>query len=1632
MKRPHFIFCLSHLVFYLLFFTHQSIAQNIGNEWINYNQTYFKIPVGQKGIYRISTTELRQAGFPVGSVDPQAVQLFFRGQEQAIIVQGEADKRFDDADFIEFYGEENDGTQDSLLYIPHSAQPHKIYNLYSDSTAYFLTWRLDGQAGKRMSFYQETNSNNLSPEAYHREDLLVSNIASQNYVGMSEGLMYPLSTAAGAQLAHYDYGEGWSGPEVGKNKAIGKELLLENVVLAGAKPQLEIHLMGRDHRKHRVEVMVGATATLNRTIETAQFEYQYPYLSKKDIEFADIAANKLYINTTSRGATADQSDDVYSITYYRLRYSQGFDFQNKNLKYFYLNPNTTNRSYIEVANAAADARLFDLTNKNNVIRIGATFDNGKLKATITNTASARTLLVSKAILTVSGIQKISFRNIDPAKHNYLIVTHKNLLAATKQYADYRASTAGGKYDTLTVDTDLLVNQFNYGEFSPLAIRRFVQYMAKGNPRFLFFVGRTQQVDFNRTAKDRYLRDMVPTFGWPGSDNMFSHGLKGFPNYVPAIPAGRLWTDSPQTVLNYLDKVKEHEATPMNDLWRKNILHLSGGTTAFELGQFKRFVDEFKQKAQRPYLGAKITTITKKTDEAVEYVGVANELNKGVGLITMFGHSSLSVTDIDVGFVTNDVLGYRNKGRYPLIYANGCVLGNFTFGANTYPVDWIGAKDRGAILFLAHSNLGYSFSLKEYADIFYETLLNDSTNISRPFGEVQQRIIQKYLKDNTDSQIHIADAQELVLQGDPAVVVFPAKQPDYTLTPTNITILSANTAPLTALSDSVAVQLAVSNLSIYRNIPLTIKISRTTRDGLVTVYTKSVKAIAYQDTIVIKIPNNTTQSGLNRFEIVLDPDNAIVEANEQNNSAILEYNLPSVGAYPLLPAEYAIVATTENINLLAQNIDNNSRNYAFELDTTYRFDSPFKKTQTITAAKWPTWTTNILTRDSTTYYWRVRYADRPNDADNRWSESSFSYIKNSGEGWAQRQPAQFAKSGLLQTSLSLTTSPTWTYQKSAVPIKAVLTGNSVGGFAQGFQRTQLTISDLLLVANGNCGNNTIVATALRRSDLRAYSVLPAYNCGNPPYVANALPDAQVINEQLFDKWFDAIPDGDFVLLMTTGNIQFDRWATATKNRLKGFGVSDARLNEMRSGRPYLLIGQKGANQLAVELLTDPEELAPSLKTVSLDNFVLNGRLGNGQIISSVVGPASSWQTLTQNMTQTTNRAYIFDVIGVALDGRETTLLTNQTARTLSLNAINASLYPYLRLRLSLNNPNISIADPAQLRSWIINYTPVAEGSASATIAGTIEKAEGDDLALTATFKNVSNVAFKDSIVVRQTIYTANGTANITDKKIRRLLPNEEVNYALTIPTLGKGGENRVLINFNPKLQPEQNYTNNVINLVLQVVSDRLPPVLDVAFDGQRIRNEEIVSDNPLIKIQLRDENKNYIKTDTTGLNLWLKSPNQANFGRIPLRSNFIKLIPATANNRAYTIEYRPNTLADGLYQLRVQGADAGGNRVVYEIAFRVINEAKLLSVAASPNPAQSLLALAFVVSGKEAPATATFMLTDVLGRVLRTISLQPRIGLNEWIIDPLNLPNGTYYYQLELPNLPLAEGVTKSGKVVVLR
>ncbi|MCB0819901.1 MAG: hypothetical protein KDC13_04710, partial [Bacteroidetes bacterium] len=138
MKRFYLLFLL-----FILSFT-GLVAQPFGNEWINYDQKYYRFPVYNTGVYRISSASLLEAIPALNAVDPRSLQIFARGEEQAILVQGESDGIWDDGDFVEFFGRKNDGWFDASLYsTPESEQSNPYYSLFTDTASYYITWNND-------------------------------------------------------------------------------------------------------------------------------------------------------------------------------------------------------------------------------------------------------------------------------------------------------------------------------------------------------------------------------------------------------------------------------------------------------------------------------------------------------------------------------------------------------------------------------------------------------------------------------------------------------------------------------------------------------------------------------------------------------------------------------------------------------------------------------------------------------------------------------------------------------------------------------------------------------------------------------------------------------------------------------------------------------------------------------------------------------------------------------------------------------------------------------------------------------------------------------------------------------------------------------------------------------------------------------------------------------------------------------------------------------------------------------------------------------------------------------------------------------------------------------------------------
>src|SRR5690606_31308623 len=127
---------------------------------------------------------------------------------------------------------------------------------------------------------------------------------------------------------------------------------------------------------------------------------------------------------------------------------------------------------------------------------------------------------------------------------FLIVTNQTLTAGSNAYKSYNELKG---MPTALAFTEDLYNEFYYGFHHPMAIRNYCNYLIqKGNvkPEYLLLLGKGCE-----TPKGNLENDLVPTMGYPGSDNMLTSGLNGS-NLEPGLATGRIPAKTDSEVLNY--------------------------------------------------------------------------------------------------------------------------------------------------------------------------------------------------------------------------------------------------------------------------------------------------------------------------------------------------------------------------------------------------------------------------------------------------------------------------------------------------------------------------------------------------------------------------------------------------------------------------------------------------------------------------------------------------------------------------------------------------------------------------------------------------------------------------------------------------------------------------------------------------------------------------------------------------------------------------------------------------------------------------------------------------------------------------------------------------------------------------
>ncbi len=465
--------------------------------------SWYKIGVNKEGIYKIDKSFLIALGININQLNPKQLKIFFSGagmipesnsalrtddlKEIALTVVGESDGKFDDADYILFYGQ-----NPNRWYLDTATNKfYHVQHLYSDFTYYYLT--IATSNGKRIS---SVASESLTPTqtfnyfddyAYHEADTANLLLSGRDWYG--ESFKYILSQDFNFSFPNH---------------------LIETA--AQLKAAVASHtIFGQGARNFNITF--NGSSLGNIVVPETCGDYTCPVATAVSQSFSFLP-------------NSDQLD-------VNLTYSSNADDANGWLNYLELN---VKRSLIMsgdqmpfriIASAAAgNISAFDITSSSSitvwdvtnpwVVKSISLLDNGSIKSFIAKTDNLNEYIAfnEASFLTPSINGKIKNQNLHAtATSDYIIVVPSDLKSSADELAEFHRSN--NNFKVRVVLTDQIYNEFGGGIGDPSAIRDFMKMLydrANGDtslmPKYLLLFG-DGSFDYKNRIENN--TNLVPTF-----------------------------------------------------------------------------------------------------------------------------------------------------------------------------------------------------------------------------------------------------------------------------------------------------------------------------------------------------------------------------------------------------------------------------------------------------------------------------------------------------------------------------------------------------------------------------------------------------------------------------------------------------------------------------------------------------------------------------------------------------------------------------------------------------------------------------------------------------------------------------------------------------------------------------------------------------------------------------------------------------------------------------------------------------------------------------------------------------------------------------------------------------------------
>lgn len=755
---------------------------------------WVKIGITQTGVYKLDAAYLQKAGFNISEINPQNIKIYgdFKGMlpqannaprladlvENSIYVEGEADTKFDNKDYVLFLAKSPHQVDFDYTKKKFSVKT----NIYSDTAFYFLT--VSDSKGLRIKDQNTAEATKYVTSyydyAYYEKDLINLIQSGREWYGED---FYD------SQEKTFDL----------KLSGLMKDSVISVTasMMAGVNgnSSFKVRLNGLDVGSQSITPVGTATYDYKGQDSTKTYLIKStPYIGNGEFKVG-VSFNK---NSSFSGAgylnylLAEVQRDIAlygNQTLFRCNDSGNFIVKTTNPSVKVWDISNPFQIKNQLFNQNSQQVLFGLQSKEE--REFIIF-------------STNDYLVP---LTIRAVPNQNIRNIDVP--DLVILCSELIRDQAERLADYRRKE--NNLSVAVVSPEQIYNEYSSGKQDISAIRDFMKSLYDRNPaklKYLLLFGdasvdyKKRSVVISKTTADMYIpvyesrESLHPILSYSSDDYYgFLSDLEGeWPendsgDHTLNIGIGRLPVKFPDEAKAMVDKLLHYE-TSKNVLgdWRTKIAFVAdngdNNIHQEDADYFSQIIkNNYKNyQTDKLYLDAyPLISLPAGQHSPLANQAINNAISQGVLIMNYNGHGAESGWSEEQILTTNDISNWTNYDNMPLMLTATCQFGRYDDPNQVSGAELaiLNAKG-GAIGLLTTTRPVYQSTNHILNSSFYETAFKSRNGVMLRLGE----IIQKTKNLGVSGVIN----RNFTLLGDPSMQLAYPKE--------NLVVTTINGKPLT--------------------------------------------------------------------------------------------------------------------------------------------------------------------------------------------------------------------------------------------------------------------------------------------------------------------------------------------------------------------------------------------------------------------------------------------------------------------------------------------------------------------------------------------------------------------------------------------------------------------------------------------------------------------------------------------------------------------------------------------------------------------------------------------------------------------------------------------------------------------